>query len=45
MAIIEPYLDFIIKDKNLLREIYPNGINKELKIELILDKKPYTSYS
>ncbi|GAA5251860.1 hypothetical protein [Candidatus Rickettsia kedanie] len=30
MAIIEPYPDFIIKDKNLLREIYPNDINKEL---------------
>ncbi|MCX4084635.1 hypothetical protein N7281_07420 [Rickettsia hoogstraalii] len=28
MAIIEPYLDFIIKDKNLLREIYPNGVGE-----------------
>ncbi|WP_040256697.1 hypothetical protein [Rickettsia hoogstraalii] len=44
MAIIEPYLDFIIKDKNLLREIYPNGVG-EVNIELILAKKPYTSYS
>ncbi|WCR56398.1 hypothetical protein [Rickettsia asembonensis] len=26
IAIIEPYLDFIIKDKDLLHEIYPNGM-------------------
>ncbi|AAY60861.1 hypothetical protein RFEPED_0929 [Rickettsia felis str. Pedreira] len=45
IAIIEPYLDFIIKDKDLLREIYPNGINGELKIELILAKKPYNTYA
>ncbi|KJW04580.1 hypothetical protein RAT170B_0895 [Rickettsia argasii T170-B] len=45
IAIIEPYLDFFIKDKYLLREIYPNGINRELRIEFILAKKPYTSYS
>ncbi|MFV0250743.1 MAG: hypothetical protein AB8U53_03525 [Rickettsia aeschlimannii] len=36
IAIIEPYLDFFIKDKDLLREIYPNGINRELRIEFIL---------
>ena len=45
IAIIESYLDFFIKDKDLLREIYPNGINRELRIEFILAKKPYTSYS
>ncbi|AEV91708.1 MULTISPECIES: hypothetical protein [spotted fever group] len=42
IAIIEPYLDFFIKDKDLLREIYPNGINRELRIEFILVKKLYT---
>ncbi|AFC73684.1 hypothetical protein [Rickettsia montanensis] len=45
IAIIEPYLDFFIKDKDLLREIYPNGISRELRIEFILAKKPYTPYS
>ncbi len=43
-AIIEPYLDFIIKDKDLLREIYPNGMGM-VNIELILAKKPYNTYA
>ncbi|HJD60368.1 MAG TPA: hypothetical protein LFW20_07040 [Rickettsia endosymbiont of Omalisus fontisbellaquei] len=41
---IEPYLDFIIKDKDLLREIYPNGMGV-VSIELILAKKPYNTYA
>ncbi|HJD59780.1 MAG TPA: hypothetical protein LFW20_03835 [Rickettsia endosymbiont of Omalisus fontisbellaquei] len=44
IAIIEPYLDFIIKDKDLLREIYPNEIGR-VSIELILAKKPYNTYA
>ncbi|MFP3011783.1 MAG: hypothetical protein ACEY3D_01995 [Rickettsia sp.] len=42
--IIEPYLDFIIKDKDLLHEIYPNGMGM-VNIELILAKKPYNTYA
>ncbi|MEY4463704.1 MAG: hypothetical protein RLZZ81_675 [Pseudomonadota bacterium] len=41
---IEPYLDFIIKDKDLLREIYPKGMGM-VSIELILAKKPYNTYA
>ncbi|WP_341787182.1 hypothetical protein [Rickettsia endosymbiont of Cantharis rufa] len=41
---IEPYLDFLIKDKDLLREIYPNGMGV-VSIELILAKKPYNTYA
>lgn len=44
IAIIEPYLDFIIKDKDLLHEIYPNGMGM-VNIELILAKKPYNTYA
>ncbi len=42
--IIEPYLDFIIKDKDLLHAIYPNGMGM-VNIELILAKKPYNTYA
>ncbi|WP_341788617.1 MULTISPECIES: hypothetical protein [unclassified Rickettsia] len=45
IALIEPYLDFIIKNEELLREIYPNGIDRDLMIEFILAKKPYKSYA
>ncbi|HJD60803.1 MAG TPA: hypothetical protein LFV90_01255 [Rickettsia endosymbiont of Columbicola hoogstraali] len=45
ITLIEPYLDFIIKSEELLREIYPNGIDRDLIIEFILAKKPYKSYA
>ncbi|WP_395477142.1 hypothetical protein [Rickettsia endosymbiont of Pantilius tunicatus] len=45
IALIEPYLDFIIKSEELLRGIYPNGIDRDLMIEFILAKKPYKSYA
>jgi len=45
LALIEPYLDFIIKDKDLMREIYPNGINRDSMVEFILAQKPYKSYA
>ncbi|MCZ6901954.1 MAG: hypothetical protein O7C59_06590 [Rickettsia endosymbiont of Ixodes persulcatus] len=45
IAIIEPYLDFIIKDQDLLRKIYPNGIGRKLTVEFILARKPYNSYA
>ncbi|KJV80916.1 hypothetical protein RHORCCE3_0095 [Rickettsia hoogstraalii str. RCCE3] len=44
ISIIEPYLDFIIKDKDLLREIYPNGMGR-VNIEFILARKPYNTYA
>ncbi|KJV92336.1 hypothetical protein [Rickettsia bellii] len=45
IALIEPYLDFIIKNEELLRENYPNGLDRDLMIEFILAKKPYKSYA
>lgn len=45
IALIEPYLDFIIRDKDLMREIYPNGMDRDLMIEFILAQKPYKAYA
>ncbi|MGX6960001.1 MAG: hypothetical protein ACIPMY_01870 [Rickettsia endosymbiont of Pentastiridius leporinus] len=44
IAAIEPYLDFIVKDRELLREIYPKGFDRNLDFEFILAQKPYGSY-
>ncbi|WP_341791923.1 hypothetical protein [Rickettsia endosymbiont of Gonocerus acuteangulatus] len=41
VTLIEPYLDFIIRNEELMSEIYPNGLDRDLMIEFILAKKPY----
>lgn len=45
LSLIEPYLDFIAKDRDLMREIYPNGMDRNSMIEFILAQKPYKSYA
>lgn len=45
IALIEPYLDFIVKNQELMREIYPNGMDRDLMIEFILAQKPYKTYA
>ncbi|HJD67572.1 MAG TPA: hypothetical protein LFV66_03870 [Rickettsia endosymbiont of Bembidion lapponicum] len=45
ITLIEPYLDFIIRNEELMREVYPNGLDRDLMVEFILAKKPYKSYA
>jgi|GEM_PF-2387298 len=45
IAIIEPYLDFIINNQDLMHEIYPNGMDRNLMIEFILAQESYKSYA
>ncbi|XVN41721.1 MAG: hypothetical protein RCO49_04390 [Rickettsia endosymbiont of Argas persicus] len=35
LALLEPYINFIINNNHLIREIYPNGIDRNLMIEFI----------
>ena len=43
LSLIEPYLDFITRDKDLMREIYSSDKGRD--IEFILAQKPYKSYA
>jgi len=45
LSLMEPYLNFISKDKDLMCEIYPNGMDRNSMVEFILAQKPYKSYA